>query len=219
MTTTQTHTARPFTHSMVVIHRGLRRESRLLPALVTAARPGDLPRARALAAHLSDYLLGLHNHHTGEDELIWPLLLSRVDLDAEIVLRMEEQHERVAATIERVRALLGPWTLTADEAARDALAAALTEHRAVLAEHLDDEEDNLLPLAGRHLTEAEWNAQGDHFVRHTPKNKIFTLLGVVLEDATPEERADFLAALPAPARVYWRLYGARHHAARMKKLR
>ncbi|GAB2856934.1 hypothetical protein GCM10022221_65650 [Actinocorallia aurea] len=208
-----------FTHSMVVIHRGLRRESRLLVELVGATRPGDVRRARVLAAHLADYLVGLHNHHHGEDELIWPTLLSRVDLDADIVLRMEAQHEKVAATIERLRGLAGPWARSADAAARDALTAALTEHRAVLVEHLDDEEANLLPLAERHLTEAEWNAQGEHFVQHTPKTKILKLLGIVLEDATPQERAEFLAGLPAPARAVWRFYGARHYAGVMRRLR
>ncbi|XVQ14119.1 DUF4267 domain-containing protein [Spirillospora sp. CA-255316] len=219
MSTATISTARPFTHSMVVVHRGLRRESRLLAELIGATRPGDRRRARALAAHLSDYLLGLHNHHRGEDELIWPPLLSRVDLDADVVLRMEAQHEKVAASVERLRGLAGPWAASADEAGRDALVAALAEHRAVLVEHLDDEEANLLPLAGRHLTEAEWNAQGEHFVRHTPKSRILTFLGIALEDATPRERAEFLAGLPAPARALWRIYGARHHAARMRRLR
>lgn len=219
MSTDTVHTALTFTRSMVVIHRGMRRESRLLAELIGATRPGDRRRARALTAHLADYLLGLHNHHHGEDELIWPLLLSRVDLDADIVLRMEAQHEKVAATIARLHDLAGPWARSADAAGRDALVAALIEHRALLVEHLDDEEAHLLPLAERHLTEDEWNAQGDHFVQHTPKSKILTLLGVVLEDATPDERAEFLSGLPAPARGFWRLYGERHHAARMRRLR
>ncbi|MEO3786729.1 DUF4267 domain-containing protein [Actinocorallia sp. B10E7] len=219
MNTDTIRAARPFTHSMVVIHRGLRRESRLLAEMIGAARPGDRRRARVLASHLSDYLLGLRNHHHGEDELIWPLLLSRVDLDADVVLRMEAQHEKVAATIERIRGLIGPWTRSADAAGRDALVAALTEHRTVLIEHLDDEEAHLLPLAEHHLTEAEWSTQGEHFAQHTPKSKILTLLGVVLEDATPQERAEFLAGLPAPARAIWRLYGGRRHATRMRRLR
>ncbi|MEV5824681.1 DUF4267 domain-containing protein [Spirillospora sp. NPDC052242] len=219
MSTDTVRTATPFTHSMVVVHRGMRRESRLLAELVAATRPGDRRRARALAAHLADYLLGLHNHHHGEDELIWPPLLARVDLDADVVLRMEAQHERVAASVARLRELAAPWARTADASVRDALADALAEHRAVLAEHLDDEETNLLPIAERHLTRDEWNAQGEHFARHTPKTKLLTLLGVVLEDATPQERAEFLAGLPAPARVLWRRFGARHHAARMRRLR
>ncbi|MYR59712.1 hypothetical protein GTY54_26940 [Streptomyces sp. SID625] len=35
------------------------------------------------------------------------------------------------------------------------------------------------------------------------------LAGMVLEDATPRQRAWFLGEMPAPARVLWRLVGAR----------
>ncbi|MFC9969311.1 DUF4267 domain-containing protein [Spirillospora sp. NPDC127200] len=172
------HTARPDTRTMVTVHRGLRRESRLLAELVAEVRPGDAARARVLAAHLRDYALGLHNHHHGEDELIWPLLLSRVDLDADIVLRMEEQHERVAASLARARAAADRWEATAAAPERDELVAALAEHRAVLVEHLDDEEAHLLPLAERHLTAAEWDAQGEHFANSAPKSKLLTFLGI-----------------------------------------
>ena len=61
-------------------------------ALIAAVPDGDTRRARRLAAHLRWYRLGLHNHHQGEDELIWPLLLARVDLQADVVRRMEAQH-------------------------------------------------------------------------------------------------------------------------------
>jgi hypothetical protein len=65
---------------MVVIHRAFRRESELLRTAIAAVTPGDTRRARILADHFRWYRLGLHNHHHGEDELIWPLLLARVDL-------------------------------------------------------------------------------------------------------------------------------------------
>ena len=99
MTTAAGHAAevpRPDTHEMVIIHRAFRRESRLLAALIAAVPAGDTARARVLAAHFRWYQLGVHHHHTGEDELIWPLLLARVDLEADVVVRMEAQHERVA---------------------------------------------------------------------------------------------------------------------------
>ena len=38
-------------------------------------------------------MAGLDNHHHGEDELIWPLLRQRAITDAEIVSRMEHQHD------------------------------------------------------------------------------------------------------------------------------
>lgn len=38
-----------------------------------------------------ELLVGLHHHHTAEDDYLWPLLLQRITADAAMVLRMEEQ--------------------------------------------------------------------------------------------------------------------------------
>ena len=69
------------TKDMEIVHRAFRRESRLLMELVAAVTPGDTARAKVIADHFRDYRLGLKNHHEGEDELLWPPLLSRVDLE------------------------------------------------------------------------------------------------------------------------------------------
>lgn len=217
--TTQTAADRPDTHSMVIVHRGIRREARLLAQLVAAVAPGDTARAAVLADHFRDYRLGLHNHHHGEDEHLWPVLLGRVDLEADLVLRMEAQHERVAETLARAEAALPAWEATAGEAERDTLVAALSDHRAVLVEHLDEEETALLPLAARHLTAREWNAMGDHFFAATPKPKLLFFLGMVLEDAEPAERAAMLADLPGFARALWRFVGRPSYVRRMRTVR
>jgi hypothetical protein len=156
-----------------------------------------------LAAHLRWYQRGLHNHHVGEDELLWPLLHARADLQSEVVLRMEAQHERVAASLDQVMLGLPAWQASARTPERDRLVAALTAHRAVVLEHLDDEEAHLLPVAARHLTRREWDAQGEHFLASTPKRQLLILLGAVLEDADASERASVLAAMPVPARLIW----------------
>ncbi|WP_018350374.1 hemerythrin domain-containing protein [Longispora albida] len=212
----------PNTHTMVVIHRAFRRESRLLADLVDAVEPGDTARAGTLAAHLRDYLLGLHNHHVAEDRYLWPPLLARVDLDADIVLRMAAQHEHLAATLATIGGALPGWAATAGEHERDKLVAALVDHRAVLIGHLDDEETTLLPLAARHLTVAEWRAWGRYFPSVTPKPVLLTYLGLVLEDASPQERASFLGELPWYARAVWHLAGRpryTHHIRRIRNTR
>ena len=207
------------TQEMVVVHRALRREARLLAELVAAVTPGDTARARVLAAHFRVYRLGLHNHHHGEDELLWPPLLARVDLEAEIVLRMEAQHERVAATLARVDAAVAAWEPAAGAGERDVLVAALVEHRAVLVEHLDDEEETLLPLAARHLSAKEWGALGEHLVANTPKLTLLTLFGFVMEDADARERAMILAGLPRPVRVIWHVVGRPRYARHIRRVR
>lgn len=211
--------AAPDTHEMVIVHRAFRRETRLLAELIAVVEPGDTARARVLAAHFADVRLGLHNHRLGEDELLWPPLLARAGQEADVVLRMEAEHERVAATLAAVDTAMGAWAVSAGEAERDALVAALADHRAVLLEHLDDEEAALLPLAARYLTAAQWQALGDHFVRSTPKPKLLVFLGMVLEDADEGERARMLSSLPAPARIVWALLGRPLYARAVRRVR
>lgn len=216
---TITATDRPDTHEMVVVHRIFRRESGLMPGIVRAVAPGDTARAAFVAEGIRDYLDGLHNHHTAEDELIWPLLLARVDLEQELVLRMEAQHETVAAALARAGELLPAWEATADPASRDALADALAAHREPLLAHLQEEETRILPVIEEYLTVAEWRALGERARAHTPKNKQFLMLGALLEEATPAETAELLAPVPAPIRLLWRVVGRRSYARRMARLR
>ncbi|MYW06320.1 hemerythrin domain-containing protein [Streptomyces sp. SID3343] len=205
---------------MVIVHRGLRRESRLLAELIAAVEPGDTARAQVLAAHFELYRTGLDSHHHGEDLLLWPPLLARVDLEAEVVLRMEAQHERVAGSLAAAGEGIAAWARTADAGRRDALVAALVEHRAALIEHLDDEEAELLPLAARLLTAEEWAALGDHFVASMPdKPTLLMLLGVVLEDADAEERARLLGSLPLVGRIAWAVLGRPMYARMVRRVR
>ena len=207
------------TQDMEIVHRAFRRESRLLMELVAAVAPGDTARAKVIADHFRDYRLGLKNHHEGEDELLWPRLLSRVDLEADIILRMQAQHERVEATLTRLDVAIPAWEADAGPDERDTLVAALAEHRAVLLEHLDDEEATLLPLAAKHITEQEWASLGDHLVNNTPKLTLLTLFGLVLEDANRAERATLLGALPTQVRAIWHVIGRPRYARRIRRVR
>ncbi|WP_026411333.1 hemerythrin domain-containing protein [Actinomadura oligospora] len=207
------------TQDMKIVHRVFRRETRLLMELVADVAPGDTARAQVIADHFRLYRLGLHNHHEGEDELLWPPLLARVDLEADIVLRMEAQHERIAATLTRVDAAVTAWEAAAGADERDTLVAALSEHRAVVLEHIDDEEATLLPLAAKHITEQEWASLGDHMVNNTPKLTLFMLFGAVLEDADPAERALVLSGLPTPARAIWHVFGRPRYARYIRRVR
>jgi hemerythrin-like domain-containing protein len=216
---TTTATARPWVQEMVIVHRVFRRESRYLHDLIGAVRPGDTARATLLAGLARDYVEGLHNHHTSEDELLWPKLLARVDLDAELVLRMEQQHQVVDRGLQDVERLLAAWERTPAEPERDALVGALARHRRDLLEHLDEEERSVLPLIEEHLTVPEWSALGEHAMAKTPKDKLLFTLGALLEEATPAERARFLGHLPLPARVLYWTVGKRGYAKRMNAVR
>jgi hypothetical protein len=48
---------------------------------------------------------------------------------------------------------------------------------------------------------------------------LLKLLGMVIEDANPQERAHMPAALPGPDRLVWNLVGRRSYPKRMRELR
>ena len=157
------------TEEMAVIHRIFRRGFPMMAELVRQTPPGATARSEPIAAHLDFLLNGLHNHHTGEDEHIWPRLLERAAPQAELITRMEKQHEVVAERSERVRTLLETWRRTADDG--EALATALDEFTAALVEHLDDEEAHVVPLIRAHITAEEWTRvrPGDVREVHEPR--------------------------------------------------
>ncbi len=208
------------TWEMIVIHKMFRRELRQSAALVRGVAAGDRARAELVGDHLDLITTGLHNHHHGEDILLWPRLLARVGtLNADLVKRMETQHETVAGLLSKISTLLPSWRSTADTATRDELATALEQVFAALDEHLGEEEREILPLVSIYVTQAEWDALGEHGKSTIPKgNKGFIALGCILEDATPTEHVRFLGLLPAPVRLIYKLFGAnvyRRHKARL----
>lgn len=210
--------ARPHTHEMIVVHRIFRRESALLPRLVRAVPDGGTPRATKVAQHLRDYLEGLHSHHSLEDELVWPLLRERAP-DDRLVVRMEEQHQRIDQSLVAVTDWIPVWERAADHIAGEELALALDEHRTALLEHLDDEERLVLPLIAEHLTVAEWDLVGRRGLERIPKDKLLLALGAILEEATPAERAYFLGRTPLIGRLLWRAVGRRQYATACRALR
>ena len=60
--------------------------------------------------------------------------------------------------------------------------------RVALLEHLDDEEQHILPIAARCVTQEEWNELGQHGIDKVTKAQLPLMFGALLEEATPEER-------------------------------
>lgn len=212
---------KPEIQQMKVIHRAMRREFAQLPDLVAATPAGGTARARLLGDHLSLVLGMLHEHHEAEDELIWPILAERAPLEADLVALMAKQHHVIAEAAGTITAELSAWAADADTASRDRLAAALRTLGQALSEHLDLEEEAVLPLIHEHLTVPEWLAPQKHAMKHGPKtlNGKLTLAGMVLEGSSERERAWFLGEMPAPARLLWRFSGARRYEEHVRLVR
>jgi hypothetical protein len=208
------------TQEMVIVHRLFRREFRMLPTLVQQVPAGDRHRAAIVAGHAADLTYALHHHHTAEDLLLWPKLLARAAPRAELIHRMQAQHERLGVLLERIDVLTARWRPTADPATRDELAHVLAQTSAALDEHLGDEENELLPLVTEHITQSEWDGLTAYGKKALPKNtKAFVYLGLILEEATADERVAFLPRLPAPVRWAWRLIGHRIYRRAITRVR
>ena len=151
---------------------------------------GDTARATTVADHLDLILAGLHMHHTGEDEVLWPLLLERAAPAADLVHTMQAQHEAVDGHADRIGPLLAEWRATASPVRGEQLARLVEAFREALLEHLDLEEREILPLASRHVTAEEWDSLGDHGVDAMTKAQLPLMFGAVLEDATRRGAGD-----------------------------
>ncbi|MEW1951904.1 hemerythrin domain-containing protein [Terrabacter sp. NPDC080008] len=204
-------TDRPWVHEMVIVHRAFRRETRLLPALVREVADGDVERAATLAKVLRLVLSGLEMHHTGEDAVLWPALLERAAPSTGLVETMQAQHHVIEDHLERVAHLLPAWQSAPTRARSVELADVLDRFAVDLAEHLDLEEREILPLCLRYVTVAEWDSLGQHGTEAMTRAQLPLLFGAILEECSPEERRAMLGKLPLPARVFVRTVGARQY--------
>jgi hemerythrin-like domain-containing protein len=207
------------TDEMVVVHKAFRREFGLLPQLIRAVPDGDTARADIVAKHGKELVELLYHHHTSEDEELWPRLTQRVELERELVARMQGQHEMVNTLLEQLEPLLATWRTTALATDGEAIATVIEQLNVALGEHLDEEEQRVLPIVRQHITNREWAILGKRGIASMPKDRVLVFLGYLLEDATPAEREHFLAGLPLPPKLLYKAVGRRKYEAERDQLR
>jgi len=196
---------------MALIHRLIRRGFDQAREFVIAVPAGATDRAAAVAEYVEFHLDGLHAHHSSEDELIWPALHERASLSGAPITRMEDQHAGVHAAISRARELLAPWAAAPTAESSAALTSGLGTIGDRLAEHLAEEERDVIPVIATHITQAECEHLGKvSFSKFKPHQR-FTAMGEMLETASPQEAARMLAGLPPRIRIIWRLFGQRKY--------
>jgi hemerythrin-like domain-containing protein len=218
--TTTTHTdSKPDVHEMVVVHRAFRREAPALAEYVRRTPAGDTGRARVVADHLRLCLAGLEMHHTGEDTVLWPLLLERAAPSTGLVETMQAQHHAIDEGIELVLPAVEAWEAAPDPDSGERVAALLEQMTAALVEHLDLEEREILPIAARHVSAQEWDRMREHGKDSMTPAQLPIMFGLVLEEADAEERARMLAGLPLPVRLLLRTVGAWQFKRYVRRLR
>jgi hemerythrin-like domain-containing protein len=176
-----------------------------------AALRRDLSRLRDTAAQLdssagapSTVLAGwdafraqLDNHHSAEDDDLWPVLRQELSDPGELasVDAMVEEHRHIPAALAGVDAALRGG---------GQLAAPVELLSSVVLDHLAHEERKVLPLIEQHLTRAQWRAflrteRGRRSPRERPE-----FLTWILDDAGEQDAAAILTEMPPPARLVYR---------------
>lgn len=205
------------TRDMRMAHTALRREFRLLPDVIRSVAPGDTRRAEVVGAHAALMCRVLDTHHEGEDKLLWPKLRERAGVDAEVLVpTMEQQHAAIERLLTEVTALLGPWRSGARGGER--LAGVFERLLTVLLRHLALEEKEILPLAAKHVSAAEWRELRRYGTEHTPKKDLPLVLGMAMYEGDPEVARAVLATLPLPLRTIVPVLGPRRYAAHARQV-
>jgi hemerythrin-like domain-containing protein len=181
---------------MRALHAALRRDlSRLRGA--AAQLDGSAGAPPAVLAGWDAFRAQLDNHHSAEDEDLWPVLRGELSDAGDLasVDAMVEEHRHIPPALAGVDAALrGGGVLTAP----------VELLSAVVLDHLAHEEREVLPLIEQHLTRAQWRAflhkeRGRRSPRERPE-----FLTWILDDAGEQDAAAVLAEMPPPARLVYR---------------
>jgi hypothetical protein len=141
----------------------------------------------------------LHQHHTHEDEDIWPLLLDRCTRAARLVGLMQGQHQQVATLLHQIDEALSIWRDAVTIESREALADILDRLIPALKEHLSAEEDRVVPLMEQYITIAEWHATMESEWATDPA-QFALIVGLLMYEGDPHSIDQFIASMPADAR-------------------
>lgn len=186
---------------MFAVHTMFRREFGMSPGLVRGVLAGDAQRAAAVADHIALVGTVLNLHHGGEDKYIWPLLHERGPAEiAEIVDVMEDQHQGIHEAYLRLGDALKAWRESTSAGGRDALAGLLERFISQLDTHLALEEDRVVPLIERYLTEAEYARVAGEAAEVIPPALLPVVLGMVIYEADPAVTEKIVAEMPPEVR-------------------
>jgi hemerythrin-like domain-containing protein len=196
------------TRDMIWIHNLFRRAFADAGDQIATVEEGDIERANAVTSYLGEVLWLLHAHHGAEDVLLYPLLAERAPEFSDLYSRMETQHEAVASRIDSAKKATVVFGSSASPADGEALTAACRLLREEVEVHLEEEETEILPIASRTITAAEWGALPEHAFSEYAGTRPWLLIGLILEVLPESARDDVLAHFPPPVSEMWSGFGA-----------
>ncbi|MFE1878538.1 nitroreductase family deazaflavin-dependent oxidoreductase [Streptomyces diastatochromogenes] len=124
-----------------LVHDAFRRELDLIRKEMATGNGSTL--GAQLRVNCLTLCQGLHNHHTGEDTMLFPFLADRHPQLAPTLERLEREHGRIAGLVEQLRR-----AVSGDHPDPAAARAEVDRLTAELEAHLAYEEEQLVPVLG-----------------------------------------------------------------------
>jgi hypothetical protein len=189
--------------AMYVMHHGFRRDLRAFAGAVAGTPVADRPAWRALQERWALFSFILHEHHSGEDAGLWPLLLERVDAAGDAAGRatlaaMATEHADIDPLLAACSTGFERLAERADDDARAALEVRLVAVRQLLEKHLGHEERDAMALFQAYATPADWQRlEEEHFKPAYGLRDTLRVVPWALHELPAEARDRLLASDPA----------------------
>ncbi|MGY4653000.1 hemerythrin domain-containing protein [Mycobacterium sp. URHB0021] len=198
---------------MVMVHQVMRREFGLLPGAVAGIAPEEQGSggAEAIARHIAWLIKFLHQHHSSEDHVLWPLLVQRCGQET-LTARMQSEHQELASCLDTVVQALQVWDDERTAASRDALEHALRQVITPLNAHLNDEEQHAVPLLERYVGAEEVRRAVEAGLAQFTPDEVTLVIGMLMYEGDPEMIDHVLEAMPPDIGAALRVAGPRAFA-------
>jgi hemerythrin-like domain-containing protein len=190
------------------VHHALRTAARRLAIASADISLNDARRVRALRRYWNGFAGEVHAHHTVEDDVFFPALGGRSAQFAEYAGRLADDHHVLDELMLDASANIEFFTKPGAASRAVRLLGHLTAH---MDEHLDLEDEFVLPLFSRHFHAADYAELEEHAVKAIGlgAQAAFTVPFVV-DSMGDAERAHMIAGAPTPMKVLYRVSRGRH---------
>ena len=186
------------TTMMGIVHSALRRDLRRARLVLDDGEVADARRT-ALADHLIWMVRFLHDHHQGEDTGLFPMVRAKDPSVAPLLDAMDAEHETIHPAMSALDAAASRWR--SDPAAGPLVRAAVGTLEAVLLPHLRHEEQEMMPVVERTVTQREWHTwdQAANVKSKSPLELAYSGHWLV-DSTTPEDYDTVIHEVPAVPR-------------------
>ena len=196
------------TQMMGIMHSALRRDFVRVRLLLGTPEAAEPRRRTALAEHVLWLMKVLHDHHSGEDDGLYPLVVLRNPASAVLVEQMDADHGTITPAMERLSEVARHHL--ADPGSPDQLLIrAIDELTHVLLPHLEREERVMMPVVSESITVAEWDWYNEEFNLKPKGMRHLALEGHWVLDGLDEDGRDHVEHLvpPVPRFILIKLTG------------